>query len=315
MSNQWPSPLFVSIGSSTDWTVATPVGIPEFITPIPALNVEYIFTQKYWQFRANFTPIAFNTPHPSSGLTPDYSSYFLVAESKRRDIGFGVVEWERTYAKKPATYSEAQSHDYNFIGYMGQWISTTSSGFTNNVPPAIIASVTGRPRESYVVTSRLQYDYYLVAGPLYQGAWSSSTAYTLGQSVVDSAIYYACTAAIGPTATHPASDSSHWVVIATPDYSAETGIPIVYAQRYYANGGTLINGLYTNFLTDGVGTIGATTPSLTTYTGWVSNTNTYGWSSDVIGGTHPAQIVAEDSHLIRWQGNIWSRMTRYVLAL
>lgn len=363
MANQFPTAAFVD----GDFTTPQPIGIPEPISPVPSFADSFVFTQKFQQFLVNYlasgptTPTAFNTKHPSAGKTPDYSNYFLVGEGRREDIGGAIVQWERTYAVKPTTHSEGASDDYEFVGFVGVWLSTTSSGFVNNVAPSIVASVTGRPKKSRTVTSRVLREYFLVAGNQYQGAWSSGTAYTISQMVSDSGVYYNCIVNVGPTATHPASDATHWAVAVTPDYSLETSIPINYAQRFFAGGGTLVNGLETNFLTDGVGSLAATFPNLTDYQGWIGNTLAYGFAADVVGNWrgpwnslgvyaigdgvsdigvhykciaavgpsgshpagdgghwaayHPAQMIAAESRIARWLGNIWYRSTRYVLAL
>lgn len=42
--------------------------------------------------------------------------------------------------------------------------------------------------------------------------WSSSGVYVVGNVVQDLGIFYTCTTNVGPSATHPASDSAHWSV-------------------------------------------------------------------------------------------------------
>ena len=50
-------------------------------------------------------------------------------------------------------------------------------------------------------------------GKLFQGPWSASGIYTTGMVVVDVGIYYVqITTTVGPSVTHPASDSTNWAV-------------------------------------------------------------------------------------------------------
>lgn len=68
-----------------------------------------------------------------------------------------------------------------------------------------------------------------------------------------------------------------------------------------------------------------TVPTSTDYGSMITDAATNKWSAsvatqtiasdgDVTMGTAGGQIVAEDSRIVRWLGNIWCRETRYVLA-
>lgn len=46
-----------------------------------------------------------------------------------------------------------------------------------------------------------------------RGAWSSSNTYLAGDWVTDSSVAYLCVVPVGPSATHPISDTSHWQVM------------------------------------------------------------------------------------------------------
>jgi hypothetical protein len=272
MSAQWPANLL----NDGDFTTAQPIGIPEFISPLPFSTTGYLFTQEFMQFQANYSPLPLNTSHPSSGKTPDYSTYFLVKESERRDMGGGLVKWKRTYATKPATHDEFESFAYNFIGFTGVFITsavgTLSGG--EGLPIAVVNPViaTGRPRKNRIVTSRVQHDYFLIG--------SSGSG------------------------------------LATPDYSTPAGIPQLFQQDYVAGGSATI-GTWVDYLMDAVGIYPATIPSRSTYEGWMASAVSLGWGSGTVnpGTSNPGQILAEDSRISRWQGNIWVRQLRYVLAI
>jgi len=249
MPSQWPAPDY----TDGDINVAQPCSLPELSSPIPATTAEYLLRQDFQQFRKDFAPLALDTAHPSAGLTPDYSAYKLVAEGERKDIGGGLVRWTRTYALVPATHNEFESFGYTFIGFTGVWYSIVSGG-------ANPIAVTGRPRFTRVVSTRVQQDYFLTASP---GAITSFSA-----------------------------------------------------QLYYQGG--LAAGQQTDFLNDTVGGIPASVPTRTQYNSLISNAQSTGWSGGVYAGsgavTAESQLVAEDSRITRWMGNIWLRQTRFILA-
>ncbi len=110
---------------------------------------------------------------------------------------------------------------------------------------------------------------------------------------------------------------------------------------YSVTGGTVVSEgtIVTNFATQyasgpsGVANIGFpfdlldayTIPTVTTYASMITDATTNLWAATVYAQTIAAgggltdsntggQITAEDSRLSRWQGNIWVRETRYVLA-
>lgn len=120
-------------------------------------------------------------------------------------------------------------------------------------------------------------------------AWSSSLAYDIGDPVYDANTLYSCKLAVGPTATHPGSDATHWNTISVAWSSAG----VYYLGDFATDSGVLYSCI------EPVGP-SATHPA----------SDTAHW-----GTFRPGQLTAEDSRLSRWQGNIWVRQTRYVLAV
>lgn len=99
---------------SGNYSVATAISLPEFSAPLAGVNANYLLKQKFQQKLDSFTPLPLSTSHP------DFLDFILVAEGDKQDIHGNVVQWERTYAAKPATYSEPGGlFAYNFIGYVG----------------------------------------------------------------------------------------------------------------------------------------------------------------------------------------------------
>ena len=106
-------------------------------------------------------------------------------------------------------------------------------------------------------------------------------------------------------------------------YPTAGQIPIVFAQQYVVGDfAGFVGGMPVDYITDagGIGATnwGASVPSRTQYGAWMAAAKSRGWASDVaviyngtgIGG----QIVAEDSRLTRWRGNVWLRQVRFLLA-
>lgn len=139
MSNAW---------ADGTYTAAYAVEKVRGSSPIPGVATEYVWTQRFWIYQANFAALALNTAHA------DDSNFKLVAESERSPLGGGVVEWTRTYAKVPAQHLEAEVAAYNFIGYWGTFgVNATAA--------------TGRPKVSRAVACKVQNDYFLVDGVTY----------------------------------------------------------------------------------------------------------------------------------------------------
>lgn len=128
---------------SGDYSAATPVGNAVLSAPLPGVNIDYVLKQKFQQLLASYAPLALNTPHP------DYPDFILVSEGEKMDVRGLTCEWERTYAKVPATHSLPTSIAYNFIGYVG------ASAFVT------------RARRVKTVPARIQHDYFLLNGSPY----------------------------------------------------------------------------------------------------------------------------------------------------
>jgi hypothetical protein len=97
-----------------DYTVALRVSLPVLSAPIPGVNAQYLLTEDWVQYEANYTPLALNTAHTDAA----YTSFLLVSENGFRDLGNGVVRWTRQYAKIPDSHSEAVQVSYSFIGLL-----------------------------------------------------------------------------------------------------------------------------------------------------------------------------------------------------
>lgn len=61
-------------------------------------------------------------------------------------------------------------------------------------------------------TRRVSVPVYVQWAPVVTTVWNASTAYITGNSVTDAGLSYLCTLDVGPSATHPASDTAHWQI-------------------------------------------------------------------------------------------------------
>lgn len=149
MAGQWPDALYAD--GTLD--VAEACGVPEFGSSIPSSTDNDFFVQPFMQLLKDFLPLALNTAH----FDADFTDWVLVKEGTKQHAGGGMVKWNRTYAIVPDSWDDWEIYGYPFIGYQGIYLA----GNIGNVNPV---AVTGRPRETQKVDSRVHRDYFLV-GP------------------------------------------------------------------------------------------------------------------------------------------------------
>jgi hypothetical protein len=211
---------------------------------------------------------------------PDYGSYVLVGEGELQDQGGGVVKWERTYAAVPASHDEFESFAYSFIAFAGL-ISSVIGG---------MATATG----GFADTSGNVI-------PSIQLGGATGGSYTTGRPRF--------TRTVNSRLQH-----DYFLVGAAQTYATAGAIPSIPGLQYYVGG--LAEGQMTDCLIDAVGWIPASVPTRTQYKTWMAAAVASGWGGAVATlTTMGSQFVAEDSTLRRWQGNIWLRQTRYILAI
>lgn len=126
------------------YSAAFAVSLPVFEAPLPHTSAVLVLRQQWCIALASYSALALNTAHP------DYSDYKLVSEGHQVDLGAGVVQWERVYAKVPDTYSEyGGQYTYLFPGFWGQ------SGININ-------HIEGREPFSENVPTKIEYEFILV---------------------------------------------------------------------------------------------------------------------------------------------------------
>jgi hypothetical protein len=286
--------LLATYFTDGDFSKPYMVSSPRFSQPFEGDSGEYVLEQDFWIHEKYFAPLALNTPHESTNGDPSlsYGNYVLVKESPTTKVGNGIVSWTRTYAALPASRNDTTTIAYTFIGFLGVLVPTTYVG-NPTIPP-------GRPQFTKVVKCRVQNDYFITLNNV-----PSQLASTLGAGSV-------------ATATQPITALSGTVLL-----NDASKIPQIPKQAYYLGQGYWSAGpTWTPLFSDpvqaqahgmslgaiwdisgalGISGIGVNPqPTRTQYNVWVSNAT---------------EIVAEDSQIMRWMGNIYVRQTKYVVAI
>lgn len=124
------------------YTAAVAVTLPVFYAPFAdqGVNVDYVLTQDFVQAIASYVPLALDTAHP------DYSDFKLASESEKRDLGEGIVQWTRTYAKLPDEFARPGGNfSFTFPEIIGNAVIgpntygfTQRLAFTRNVPAKLV---------------------------------------------------------------------------------------------------------------------------------------------------------------------------------
>ena len=284
----WPAPLFID----GDFTVATPVSLPVFSSPLPNDTAQLIFKQDFMQLLVNVTPLALNTPYCTTGFIPDLSGYYLIAEGEKQDMGGGVVKWTRTYSAVPASYDDWEPYSYTFIG----------SG-----PLGAIATAqqVGRMRFSEKVTCRVQNDFFKLGVAVTDPITGASVTPTTPGAIPQIFALAYCSQFV-------LSSVQYGGYFYRQDYVSDT---LVNTNVGWLTVSTPTATEYASMISDANANGWASGKSFQVISGdpalvSISSINTAGHTY------YKGQIVAENSTLERWQrtGSIWIRKTRYVLA-
>ena len=275
----WAAPDYVD----GTWTAPIACGMPEFSAPIPGDSTEYMFTQPWMATRNVYDAIggglALNTAHPV------YTTFVLVSESEsKRSLGNGIVQWTRTYAKKPSSWDD--------------W-GTIAFAFPGTAPIGPLTSAqAGRAVMTWPVNCRIHREYFLIA--------ASGGDYTTPGAIPVTFKFSVCAQdTIGVT------DYGGWWAKQDYLYNGPSFLQSNVGQLWKT---TPTQDQYLSMMklaypaggSAGDWTSAVVTQVLTTDTPPKVNLA----ASNFAGG----QLCAEDSKLDRWIGNIWCRSTSYVLA-
>ena len=93
-----------------DFQEAKPVGLPLLEYPFQSRGdkTTFIVRQKWWQLAESFKAQPRGTGHKT------YPKALLIEESPHRDLGGGVIEWERSHATVPLRREEPEGYVYEY---------------------------------------------------------------------------------------------------------------------------------------------------------------------------------------------------------
>jgi len=263
------------------------------------VNDLLIGTQEFVQARADYAATALDTPHP------DDADFLLVKESNFQDLGGGIQQWTRTYAKIPAQRIEGRSLAWQLpgLGFGGTnpiTAITAVTGISATDPNAIVTITTGAAHGLTAgdwvflfleaALDRYHSQSYTYGQVIAVPGGSSFTIYqgVLGQNRAGSVQN---TANYGSAVQGRKPESNSVPARVVFDYTLETemGDVVILEPQEVRDEANLVTDTYNL----------NTVPSLMTYQAQVSAGE---W------------IVAQASVARRWQGNIWERETVYVKA-
>lgn len=106
-------PLYLTKAGQTLFTVETPQGgfMPDHPFGEPCRDA-LVITQRFWQRRANYARPAANAQNCSA-----YPAAYFIQDAGFRDVGMGIVEWVRTWATIPPSWSEPESYAFFYPAY------------------------------------------------------------------------------------------------------------------------------------------------------------------------------------------------------
>ena len=277
-------------------TAALPAGQPLRMFPLPAdcpiQFAAYGFEQAFEMAAPNFPPAPKNTPSNSGAFAGllDASAILTMLSAPSFAGGYNVKSSAR-FNVVPASWDDFKMMTYTYPGIPGP-----VGGASRNI---------GQPAGNFLV--RIHYDYF----------------------VVDPANVISTVVAGTPGTATSLLDSGGSAVNCVYQ---KADIPTVRKSIFYPK----ISGSYNynlptqSIIQAGGATFGALTyyetlPTLAQYEAWVTRATSAGWEAIVwngaagsgsgqAGDANVGQIVAEDSSLATYAGNIVSRSTLYILA-
>jgi len=278
---------------SSAWSDVTASGQPRIKFPLPQEATiqlaAYAFDQSFQMAVSSFGssgPSPKNTPASTFSTDCTDANAILTSYSQPADKMGGLCEFDASFHRVPASWSDFKQLPYTFPGFAG------AQGYAG-----------WRPIDTLTVPCRIQYDYFVldpanVLSGCIDGTPAPATAILDSSGAAPTCVYK-----LGDI---PQINRSFFCITEggayTPNYSSRT---MVLAPA----GGIGVGDLFWQ----------QTLPKKETFIGWASNASTSRWNSTVWNGTSDSigtvgQLVAEDSRIEAYAGNIIQRITIYVLA-
>ena len=288
------------------FNVAVTSGLPVWENPIPALNEKTVFRQTFVQTAASYAPLALDTVYPAAGSygVPSSPTYYLVAEDGQTDLGGGMMQWDRVYARIPTAWSEGEEFAYTFPAFIAsatagsdQTITNIQDSGANYLVSSGLSFATGDQVHiavSYVRDSITFFvgQYVRIIGgtsgssALVPGIFPGTGAFSSIAGVITKEAPYRATE---KTDTVPSQLVYDYALTSTT--ALDTNLPIIDAfTPVDATGADIISGTSLNT---------STKPTAAAYASMINRN---------------VQIVGQASVRRRWLGNIYERQTRYIPA-
>jgi len=263
----------------------------------------WLFEQDYQQLLQNWRPLQLDEiyiPAASGGSNDLVYDYYLVGETSPQDMSGGVVQWTRTYAAIPEPRVEFESYAHQFpgleVGSLGpiRYISAGSNSAGVTTLTTTVAHGISVGDQVIVKYTRRLPDGTQLGGQLFRTALTGTTGSTVKISIVIDEVALYLTVQKADIGREVFSEEvTSWMQY---DYF----LPGVSANVNSFSDITIFN---SPVIVDADGnrttTYGATTaPTKTEYLTDVKNKVPY---------------IAHDSIIKRWMGNIYERMTRYII--
>lgn len=283
------------------WTTAAVHGPKRWHTPFPGTSERVAFEQTYRQYAANFSAVTVGTAHPS------VSGFYLASEGNYQGLDAGVQEWVRTYAKIPSSRTEYGSHVYTIPGITPDDLATVNhiSGTPSDIGGGLIRiTTTGAHGLSVDDIVIITYQIQMATNPSFVPIlYNARTIVAVTSTTLDVAeisdprgsIIDWFSVTYGVVGRDPMQfpvpcriQYDYFMPGVSPDITTPNDIPIITAVRIMSNDGT-----ETQYYSS------VTTPTVEDYMALVDAGE---W------------VVAVDSTLRRWMGNIYERETLYVQA-
>lgn len=273
---------------SGNHTVAKASGQPRLKFPLPPESAiqfaALAFDQDFEQRLDYYPPAAKNTPSNNSAFGLNNANAILTALSQPQNTGGADGKFSATFNVVPASWDDYKILPYSFPGF-----------------PGTIGQNSARNIFTDKVVTRMHYDYFVLDPANVISTVASGTPGTATSLLDSGGNAVNCVYKLGDI---PSIAKSIFCVAlgGTPNYSIRTNI--------LAPSGGVVVGETTWYQTQ---------PTNTVYQSWMSNAASNGWGSTVWPGNNNTagsygQLVAEDSSIVPFAGNIVARMTMYVLA-
>ncbi len=279
-----------------DFTIAEAVGGRRWTRPFEGDTASAYFDQDFMQRLDSWEPLPLDTADTL------HEDAYLVSESPLQDLGLGIVRWTRRFSRVPASRVEFESYAHTVPGITPDPFLILRP-ITSGSNSGSVTTITTNTAHGYIAGDTVVITYsVLISGALYarnvkRAVIATPTATTFTVALIAEpvapvyGIVYKFQPGRRPFATEVLSylHFDYYLPGVTPGIAAVADIPLLNPTPILDQAGDRTDS-YASY----------TNPTLADYRALVA------------GGT---QIVVEPPSLKRWQGNIYERVTRYVVAI